>query len=122
MDYCEFLLGDIKKAESQFILEASASSESLNEVFKHMFWAEPGRADCVGYNHKQSCLKRVLILQGLQRNNQFMCAITKCVQEEIKVNTVFFFFFPCFSLGHTVSKDFNLFSQIMEVSVHPFLL
>lgn len=89
MDYCEFLLGDIKKAESQLILEARASTETLNEVFKHMFCTEPGRADCVGYNHKQSCFKRALILQGLPRNNQFMCAITKCIQEEIKVNTGF---------------------------------
>ena len=69
MDYCEFLLGDIKKKkkkkkkpESQLILEAGATMETLNEVFKHMFWAEPGRADCVGYNHKQSSLKRALIL------------------------------------------------------------
>lgn len=38
-----------------------------------------GRADCVGYNHKQSSLKGALILEGLRRSNQFMCAITKCM-------------------------------------------
>lgn len=82
MHYCEFLLGDIKKPESQFILEARASMEMLNEVFKHMFWAEQGRANCVGYNHKQSSLKRALILKGLQKNNQFMCTITKSLKKK----------------------------------------
>lgn len=65
--------------------------ETLNEVFKHMFWAEPGRADCVGYDYKQSSLKTALILKGLQRNNQFMCTITKCIQKEIKSHKVVFF-------------------------------
>lgn len=91
MDYCEFLLEDInKKPQRQFILEARATTENLNEVFKHMFWTEPGRADCVGYNHKQSNLKRALILKGVQRNNQFMCTITKWIQKEIKSSEVFF--------------------------------
>lgn len=44
MDYCDFLLGGIKKGErkrknleSQFILEARTTMETHNEVFKHMF-------------------------------------------------------------------------------------
>lgn len=80
----------LKKPQSQFILEARATTETLNEVFKHMFWTERGRADCVGYNHKQSSLKRALILKGLQRNNQFMCTITKCKQKESHIKCFFF--------------------------------
>lgn len=95
-----------KKPESQFILEARATMETHNEVFKHMFWAEPGRAACVGYNHKQSCLKRALILKGLHRNNQFMCTITKCIRKEIKSHKVCVF--SCFILGPTANRHFNL--------------
>lgn len=65
-----------KKPGSRFILEAWATMETPNEVFEHMFWAEQGRAACVGYSHKQSSHERAVILKGSRRNNQFMCTIT----------------------------------------------